>query len=187
MSLRLVSSARNLREQFKGTPASSVSSASASSNLSASSTSSIFDPSSPSQSGSSMLSRQNSLLRSTSNGNLRRSKSQKKNIIAKVFTDDSGYQAAPPDLSMEMTLLIVKRCVKEIRERGHSPASVDGQSQKVIFDTIRLILDDDASTELSALRQVDIHLVAHAMKWAIRYSQETLVTHADYQALYLDQ
>ncbi|CAO3563505.1 unnamed protein product [Mortierella alpina] len=62
-----------------------------------------------------------------------------------------------------------------------------GQSQRVITNTIRLILDDDASTELSALRQLDIHLVAHAMKWAIRYSEETLVTYEDYQVLYLQQ
>ncbi|KAF9436250.1 hypothetical protein BGZ76_004478 [Entomortierella beljakovae] len=50
-----------------------------------------------------------------------------------------------------------------------------------------MLLDDNASTELSGLRQVDIHLVAEAMKWAIRYSEETLVTYSDYQALYLDQ
>ncbi len=62
-----------------------------------------------------------------------------------------------------------------------------GQSQRVITNTIRLILDDDASTELSTLRQLDIHLVAHAMKWAIRYSEETLVTYEDYQVLYLQQ
>lgn len=61
------------------------------------------------------------------------------------------------------------------------------QSKEVVIDTIRLILDDDSDTQLSLLRQVDIHLVAHAMKWAIRYSEETLVTYADYQALYLDQ
>lgn len=61
------------------------------------------------------------------------------------------------------------------------------QSKEVVIDTIRLILDDDSNTQLSLLRQVDIHLVAHAMKWAIRYSEETLVTYADYQALYLDQ
>lgn len=60
-------------------------------------------------------------------------------------------------------------------------------SPRVIMNTIQLILDDDANSELSVLRQVDIHLVAHAMKCAIRYSEETLVTYADYQALYLDQ
>lgn len=62
-----------------------------------------------------------------------------------------------------------------------------GQSQKVILNTIRMILDDDASTELSPLHRIDIHLVAHAMKWAIRYSEETLVTYDDYRVLYLDQ
>jgi hypothetical protein len=61
------------------------------------------------------------------------------------------------------------------------------QSKEVVMDTIRLILDDDSNTQLSLLRQVDIHLVAHAMKWAIRYSEEILVTYADYQTLYLDQ
>jgi hypothetical protein len=61
------------------------------------------------------------------------------------------------------------------------------QSQRVIIDTIRMILDDDASTELSPLHQIDIHLVAHAMKWAIRYSEEILVTYEDYQVLYIEQ
>lgn len=55
------------------------------------------------------------------------------------------------------------------------------------MNTIRIILDDDASTELSPLRQIDIHLVAHSMKWAIRYSEEILVTHDDYRALYINQ
>lgn len=60
-------------------------------------------------------------------------------------------------------------------------------NQKVVLDTIRLILDDDSNTELSPLHQVNIHLVADAMKWAIRYSEETLVTYEDYQTFYLDQ
>ncbi|KAF8986264.1 hypothetical protein BGZ46_006886 [Entomortierella lignicola] len=114
MSLRLVSSARNLREQFKGN---------SSSNLMASSGSSIV-------------------------------------------TANSGKS------------LTTKGILRQVQM---------GLSPKIVMDTIRLILDDDASTELSALRQVDIHLVAHAMKWAIRYSEETLVTYADYQSLYLDQ
>ncbi|KAG0098108.1 hypothetical protein BGZ93_001142 [Podila epicladia] len=199
MSIRLVSSARNLREQFKGNGGT---------NLTASSGASIFTSASgisnaktmdPSGASPSLLSRQGSILRSTSNGNLRRSKSQqKKNLIAKVFADDNnGHHDGTPDLSMEMTLVIVKRCIKEIRERGKSQFRLTtkgilrqvqmAQSQKVIMDTIRLILDDDASTELSVLRQIDIHLIAHAMKWAIRYSEETLVTYGDYQALFLDQ
>ncbi|GJJ75707.1 hypothetical protein EMPS_08065 [Entomortierella parvispora] len=121
-------------------------------------------------------------MRSSSNGNLSRAKSvQKKN-----------NHDALPELSMEMTLVIVKRCVKEIRERGLTTKHILRQAQmamspKVIMNTIQLILDDEANSELSALRQVDIHLVAHAMKCAIRYSEETLVTYADYQALYLDQ
>ncbi|KAF9940789.1 hypothetical protein BGZ67_006806 [Mortierella alpina] len=140
-------------------------------------------------SASSILSRQGTILRTSSGGQLRRSKSmQKKTLISKVFADESGNDSLP-DLSMEMTLLIVKRCIKEIRERGLTTKGIlrqvqMGQSQRVITNTIRLILDDDASTELSALRQLDIHLVAHAMKWAIRYSEETLVTYEDYQVLY---
>lgn len=62
-----------------------------------------------------------------------------------------------------------------------------GQSKKVIMDTINMILDDDASTELSVLHQIDIHLVAQAMKSAIRYSEQTLVTYADYESLYIEQ
>ena len=62
-----------------------------------------------------------------------------------------------------------------------------GQSKKVIMDTINMILDDDASTELSALHQIDVHLVAQAMKFAIRYSEQTLVTYADYESLYIEQ
>ncbi|KAF9212435.1 hypothetical protein BGZ59_006761 [Podila verticillata] len=190
MSIRLVSSARNLREQFKGNGGT---------NLTASSGASIFTSASgissartgdPSGASPSLLSRQGSLLRSTSNGNLRRSKSQqKKNLIAKVFADDNAHHDGMPDLSMEMTLVIVKRCVKEIRltTKGILRQVQMAQSQRVVMDTIRLILDDDASTELSSLRQIDIHLIAHAMKWAIRYSEETLVTYGDYQALYLDQ
>ncbi|KAF9116098.1 hypothetical protein BGX27_004896 [Mortierella sp. AM989] len=191
MSLRLVSSARNLREQFKGNSSSNLTTSSGSSIATANSK--TLD-SNGTSSGNSVLTRQGTLLRSSSShGNLRSSKStQKKTLIAKVFADDSGHNEPLPDLSMEMTLLVVKRCVKEIRERGLTTKGIlrqvqMGHSNKVVMDTIRLILDDDANTELSALRQVDIHLVAHAMKWAIRYSEETLVTYADYQALYLDQ
>jgi len=43
---------------------------------------------------------------------------QKKTLISKVFADDSNHSNELQDLSMEMTLLVVKRCVKEIRERG---------------------------------------------------------------------
>lgn len=43
---------------------------------------------------------------------------QKKTLISKVFADDSSHSNELQDLSMEMTLLVVKRCVKEIRERG---------------------------------------------------------------------
>lgn len=39
--------------------------------------------------------------------------------MSKVFAEaETEQNMAMPDLSMEMTLLIVKRCVKEIRERG---------------------------------------------------------------------
>ncbi|KAF8942216.1 hypothetical protein BGZ47_006702 [Haplosporangium gracile] len=189
MSLRLVSSARNLRDQFKG-----GNSQQQTSNITTSSGSSIFTNSSnisntkaldPSgmTSGGSMLSRQGTLLRAQSNGNLRRAKSiQKKSNMGK---GDSPM----PDLSMEVTRVIVKRCIKEIRltTKGILRQVQMAQSKEVVIDTIRLILDDDSNTQLSLLRQVDIHLVAHAMKWAIRYSEETLVTYADYQTLYLDQ
>ncbi|KAI7822411.1 hypothetical protein BC939DRAFT_183563 [Gamsiella multidivaricata] len=197
MSIRLVSSAKSLREQFKG-PASS---GSTSNNIMTSSGISVYTASSSisraktlEPSAITSLSRQGSLLRSTSNGNLRRSKStQKKGLISKVFADEAADpHDALPDLSMEMTLLIVKRCVKEIRERGLTTKGIlrqvqMAQSQRVIIDTIRMILDDDASTELSPLHQIDIHLVAHAMKWAIRYSEEILVAYEDYQALYIEQ
>ncbi|KAF9932107.1 hypothetical protein FBU30_008921 [Linnemannia zychae] len=206
MSVRLVSSARNLRESFKnpqmanGTsstiPTSSgISVYTATSDVSQQSRS--LDPMSPmSGTGSNpSLSRQGSILRSSSsNSNLRRAKSiQKKGLISKVFSEaETEQNMAMPDLSMEMTLLIVKRCVKEIRERGLTTKGIlrqvqMGQSQKVILNTIRMILDDDATTELSPLHRIDIHLVAHAMKWAIRYSEETLVTYDDYRVLYLDQ
>jgi len=62
-----------------------------------------------------------------------------------------------------------------------------GLSHSATMDTIRQILDDDANTELSALHKIDIHQVAHAMKAAIRYSEETLVTYEDYQVLFLNQ
>ncbi|KAG0274697.1 hypothetical protein BGZ95_009552 [Linnemannia exigua] len=207
MSLRLVSSARNLRDQFKGGNSSQTAN---SNNLAtASSGSSIFtansgisntktlDPSGMTSAGS-ILSRQGTLLRAQSNGNLRRNKSlQKKSHLGR----GDPHHSPMPDLSMEVTRVIVKRCIKEIRERGTffcSPAAglttkgilrqvQMAQSKEVVIDTLRLILDDDSNTQLSLLRQVDIHLVAHAMKWAIRYSEETLVTYADYQALYLDQ
>ncbi|KFH72897.1 hypothetical protein MVEG_00122 [Podila verticillata NRRL 6337] len=195
-NLRLVSSAKNLRSQFKG-----ISNGN-SNNLNTSSSASIYTTGSsvsqsrsldPSASVPGSLSRQGSLLRSTSSGNLRRSKSvQKKTLIAKVFADEAAPQDSHPDLSMEMTLLVVKRCVKEIRERGLTTKGIlrqvqMGQSKKVIMDTINMILDDDASTELSALRQIDVHLVAQAMKFAIRYSEQTLVTYADYESLYIEQ
>ena len=39
--------------------------------------------------------------------------------MSKVFAEsETENNMVMPDLSMEMTLLIVKRCVKEIRERG---------------------------------------------------------------------
>ncbi|KAG0072196.1 hypothetical protein BGZ89_007605, partial [Linnemannia elongata] len=183
MSVRLVSSAKNLRESFKNQAGSST-------NLPASSGISIFtatsdmsqtrslDPTSPYSGSNPSLSRQGSLLRSSSNGNLRRAKSvQKKGLISKVFAEaETENNMAMPDLSMEMTLLI--GILRQVQM---------GQSQKVILNTIRMILDDDASTELSPLHRIDIHLVAHAMKWAIRYSEETLVTYDDYRVLYLDQ
>lgn len=125
MSVRLVSSAKNLRESFKNQAGSST-------NLPASSGISIFtatsdmsqtrslDPTSPYSGSNPSLSRQGSLLRSSSNGNLRRAKSvQKKGLMSKVFAEaETENNMVMPDLSMEMTLLIVKRCVKEIRERG---------------------------------------------------------------------
>ncbi|KAF9904930.1 hypothetical protein EC991_002230 [Linnemannia zychae] len=204
MSVRLVSSARNLRESFKNPNGSSsggssinssnnnssfptssgISIYTASSDVSHQATRASLEPTSPFSGTSSnpSLSRQGSLLRSSSNGNLRRAKSvQRKGLISKVFAEaETESNMAMPDLSMEMTLLIVKRCgiLRQVQM---------GQSQKVILNTIRMILDDDASTELSPLHRLDIHLVAHAMKWAIRYSEETLVTYDDYRVLYLDQ
>ncbi|KAK3820838.1 MAG: hypothetical protein JOS17DRAFT_793648 [Linnemannia elongata] len=183
MSVRLVSSAKNLRESFKNQAGSST-------NLPASSGISIFtatsdmsqtrslDPTSPYSGSNPSLSRQGSLLRSSSNGNLRRAKSvQKKGLMSKVFAEaETENNMVMPDLSMEMTLLI--GILRQVQM---------GQSQKVILNTIRMILDDDASTELSPLHRLDIHLVAHAMKWAIRYSEDTLVTYDDYRVLYLDQ
>ncbi|GJJ70294.1 hypothetical protein EMPS_02643 [Entomortierella parvispora] len=191
-SLRLVSSARNLREQFNR-PTSPV--AGTSSNLVQSSGASVSSGVSQSRTlePTSSLSRQGSLPRSTSSGNLRRTKSmQKKTLISKVFADDSSNNNELQDLSMEMTLLVVKRCVKEIRERGLTTKGIlkqqqMGLSHSATMETIRQILDDDANTALSALHKIDIHQVAHAMKAAIRYSEETLVTYEDYQALFLDQ
>ncbi|KAF8939208.1 hypothetical protein BGZ58_010382 [Dissophora ornata] len=185
MSIRLVSSAKNLREQFR-TPSNSTGS-NVANPMSSSGASASTSPNGPS------LSRQGSLMRSSSSGLLRSKSMQKRSLMAKVFADEVlDPHNALPDLSMEMTLLIVKRCVKEIRERGLTTKGIlrqvqMGQSQKVIIDTIRMILDDDATTELSPLRQIDIHLVAHAMKWAIRYSEEILVTYEDYQVLYINQ
>ncbi|KAF9096628.1 hypothetical protein BGX23_010804 [Mortierella sp. AD031] len=192
MSLRLVSSAKNLRDQFKG----GNSQTNNNNNHNASSGNSIFttnsgisntktlDPSGMA-SGGSILSRQGTLLRASSSNNLRQNKSiQKKTLMGRV--DPIGPM---PDLSMEVTRVIVKRCIKEIRltTKGILRQVQMAQSKEAVIDTLRLILDDDSNTQLSLLRQVDIHLVAHAMKWAIRYSEETLVTYADYQALYLDQ
>ncbi|KAF9962885.1 hypothetical protein BGZ70_007819, partial [Mortierella alpina] len=93
MSLRLVSSAKNLREQFKGT-SSSGSSSHSNQTLTMSSGSSIFTASSSishartldpaaMNSTSSVLSRQGTM-RTSSGGQLRRSKSmQKKTLISK--------------------------------------------------------------------------------------------------------
>ncbi|KAF9430448.1 hypothetical protein BGZ94_006796 [Podila epigama] len=178
-------SIRNLREQFKGNGGSNLAVSSGISILTGAS--GLSSAGTPDGSAPSLLSRRGSLLRSSSHGNLRRSKSQHKK-----GPNGAGHQDNYGDLTMEMTLVIVKRCVKEIRLRGLTTKNIlrqvqMAQSQRVVLDTIRIILDDDANTELSALRQVDIHLVAHAMKWAIRYSEETLVTYADYQTLYLDQ
>lgn len=122
-NLRLVSSAKNLRSQFKGINNVSSNNLNSSSNASIYTTGSSVSQSrslDPSASVPGSLSRHGTLLRSTSNGNLRRSKSaQKKTLIAKVFADEAAPQVSHPDLSMEMTLLVVKRCVKEIRERGN--------------------------------------------------------------------
>jgi hypothetical protein len=122
MSLRLVSSARNLRDQFKGgnnsqqQTGNSTTSSGSSIFTNASNVSNIktLDPSGV-PSGGSILSRQGTLLRAQSNGNLRRAKSiQKKSNMGR---GDSSM----PDLSMEVTRVIVKRCIKEIRERGRYP------------------------------------------------------------------
>ncbi|KAF9915595.1 hypothetical protein BX616_005792 [Lobosporangium transversale] len=195
MSVRLVSSAKSLREQFRAAqsngnstmPSNSAVAHTPSNGVSRSKT--LRPPI-----GAKSPSRQNTLLRTSSGGNLRRAKSiQKKGLISKVFADEEvNPHEALPDLSMEVTSLIVKRCIKEIRERGLATKGIlrqvqMAQSQKVIIDTIRIILDDDASTELSPLHQIDIHLVAHAMKWAIRYSEQILVTYEDYQSLYVEQ
>ncbi|KAK3829335.1 MAG: hypothetical protein J3Q66DRAFT_28293 [Benniella sp.] len=188
MSLRLVSSAKNLREQFKTNGITSTLAASNASSATGSPTldTGLHSPSLPS--------RQGTILRSSSShGALRRAKSPpKRTFISKVFTDETEQSDALPDLSMEMTLVIVKRCVKEIRERGLTTKGIlrpiqMGHNQKVVMDTIRLILDDDTETQLSPLHQVNIHLVADAMKWAIRYSEETLVTYDEYQTSYLNQ
>ncbi|KAF9973419.1 hypothetical protein BGZ73_003336 [Actinomortierella ambigua] len=187
MSIRLVSSAKNLREQFRGQSSSSLvpSGASIYSTNSSASHARTVDASGRS------FSQANQMSRAGSHGPLRRSKSQKKTIMSKVLGDGVDSDAMP-DLSMEMTLLIVRRCVKEIRARGLTTKSILRQqqinySQRLIYGTIRRILDDDAQTELSELNKLDIHLVAHVMKFAIRYSEETLVTYADYQTLYVDQ
>ncbi|KAG0006105.1 hypothetical protein BGZ65_009319 [Modicella reniformis] len=197
MSLRLVSSAKNLRDQFKST---NNIHAVLTSGTSPASNGTGVDAAHGMPSSNSILPRQGSILRSsTSHSALRRAKSpsKKTTLKSKVFTDESGQQNALPDLSMDVTLVIVKRCVKEIRERGKFPlvfvfclvvAVVQmGHSPKLVMDTIRLILDDDANTELSPLHQVNVHLVAHAMKWAIRYSAETLVTYEEYQTFFLNQ
>lgn len=122
-NLRLVSSAKNLRSQFKGISNGNSNNLNSSSNASIYTTGSSVSQSrslDPSASVPGSLSRQGTLLRSTSSGNLRRNKSvQKKTLIAKVFADEAAPQDSHPDLSMEMTLLVVKRCVKEIRERGN--------------------------------------------------------------------
>ncbi|KAF9199496.1 hypothetical protein BGZ49_010369 [Haplosporangium sp. Z 27] len=55
------------------------------------------------------------------------------------------------------------------------------------MEAIRIILDDDTSTALSPLHQLDIHLVAHAMKWAVRNAEDTIVTYEDYLSLYVNQ
>ncbi|KAF9349022.1 hypothetical protein BGX34_002104 [Mortierella sp. NVP85] len=185
MSLRLVSSAKNLREQFKSNGITSTLAASNASSAAGSPTldTGLHSPSLPS--------RQGTILRtSSSHGALRRAKSPpKRTFISKVFTDETGQSDALPDLSMEMTLVIVRRCVKEIRltTKGILRPIQMGHNQKVVMDTIRLILDDDTETQLSPLHQVNIHLVADAMKWAIRYSEETLVTYDEYQTSYLNQ
>ncbi|KAG0345345.1 hypothetical protein BG004_003779 [Podila humilis] len=188
----MATSAKNPKSPFKALSSSSLISSSGASVYTAGSSlsqSQSLEPTTP----SGALSRHGSLFRSSSNGTLRRSKSvQKKTLISKVFADESEQHDMHPDLSMEMTLLVVKRCVKEIRERGLTTKGIlrqvqMGQSKKQIMDTIKMILDDDASTELSALHQIDIHLVVQAMKFAIRYSEQTLVTYADYEALYLEQ
>ncbi|KAF9161103.1 hypothetical protein DFQ26_004888 [Actinomortierella ambigua] len=190
MSIRLVSSAKNLREQFRGQSSSSLVPSGASvysTNSTASHARTVDTSMRPFNQPASM----HQMSRAGSHGPLRRSKSQKKTIMAKVLGDGVDSDAIP-DLSMEMTLLIVRRCVKEIRARGLTTKHILRQvqinySQRLIVGTIRRILDDDAQTELSELNKLDIHLVAHVMKFAIRYSEETLVTYADYQTLYVDQ
>lgn len=139
MSIRLVSSARNLREQFKGNGGTNLTASSGASiftSASGISNAKTMDPSNPSPS---LLSRQGTLLR--------RSKSQqKRKLIAKVFTDDNnGHHDGTPDLSMEMTLVIVKRCIKEIRERGKSLCFVYPFSRYV-------------DTHIHAFKQTHTHL-----------------------------
>ncbi|KAK3818314.1 MAG: hypothetical protein J3R72DRAFT_529331, partial [Linnemannia gamsii] len=198
MSLRLVSSARNLRDQFKG----GNSSQTTNNNLATvSSGSSIFtassgisntktlDPSGMTSAGS-ILSRQGTLLRAQSNGNLRRNKSLQKSLSWAEETHIIHPCLTCRWKSLEsLSRDASRRFASEARltTKGILRQVQMAQSNEVVIDTIRLILDDDSNTQLSLLRQVDIHLVAHAMKWAIRYSEETLVTYADYQALYLDQ
>ncbi|KAF9108515.1 hypothetical protein BGX27_008321 [Mortierella sp. AM989] len=176
---------KNIRDQFKGTNNGnnkSFSGASVHTSWSGVSRSKTLDPAARHS-----ISQKGSLLRSSSGGsNLRRAKSMQKK--------PKDHQTALPDLSMEVTLLIVKRCVKEIRERGKRLTSKGilrqlkiNHSQEIVMETIRIILDDDAITELSPLHRLDIHLVAHAMKWAIRSSEEILVTYEDYQSLYINQ
>ncbi|KAF9435423.1 hypothetical protein BGZ76_006328 [Entomortierella beljakovae] len=177
MSLRSTNSAKNLREQFMRTNSENVRTNSYNGDIINHGVTRSKTIESPARQP---VSRKGSLLRSSSGGsNVRRAKSIQKK------TND-------PDISMEVALLITKRCVKEIRERGLTTKGILRQlqmaySHEVVLQTIRIILDDDASTALSPLHQIDIHLVAHAMKWAIRYSEEILVTYEDYEALYVDE
>ncbi|KAG0006224.1 hypothetical protein BGZ79_006918 [Entomortierella chlamydospora] len=173
MPIRPTSSAKNLRDQFKGSNI-GANMSSIDSPTSGISRSKTLEPA--------IRHSKSGLLRTSSGGgSLRRVKSfQKKG---------KDSLAATLDLSMEVTLVIVKRCVKEIRLtcKGILRQLKMAHSNEIILQTIRIILDDEATTELSPLHQLDIHLVAHAMKWAIRHSEEILVTYEDYQNLYVNQ
>ncbi|KAF9199497.1 hypothetical protein BGZ49_010370 [Haplosporangium sp. Z 27] len=111
MPIRATASAKNLRDQLKRSKTELSNKTSNADNVhtttDGASRANTLDPATRNS-----LSRSGSLLRTVSGGggSLRRVKSfQRKG---------KDLQNSLPDLSMDVTLLIVRRCVKEIRERG---------------------------------------------------------------------